>query len=129
VDFAPHGAVIYHINAGLTADDDFPVTNGLLVGVDFRRAGRHHNHYVKGILMIYQEQMIKDTKDEDLTEILPVGHPIPTDFWQSPSIESLAEAQGVQPLTNLTALFGTWPGEVDDGLEDAIYQNKRGKNE
>ncbi len=42
------------------------------------------------------------------------------DFRNSPTIEELAEAQGVKPLQDITALFGTWPGEEDDGFEENI---------
>ncbi len=42
------------------------------------------------------------------------------DFRNSPTIEELEEAQGVKPLQDITALFGTWPGEADDGFEEEI---------
>ncbi|MBM3300131.1 MAG: hypothetical protein FJY85_09270 [Deltaproteobacteria bacterium] len=45
---------------------------------------------------------------------------MPTDFWTSPTIEELAQAQCVEPLTDVTSLFGTWPGDADDGFEDSI---------
>ena len=41
-------------------------------------------------------------------------------FWESPSLEDLAHSQNIQPLADVRALFGTWPGEVDDGFEEAI---------
>ena len=41
-------------------------------------------------------------------------------FWESPSLENLAHSQNVQPLADVRALFGTWPGEEDDGFEEAI---------
>ncbi len=43
-----------------------------------------------------------------------------SDFRNSPTIEELAEAQGVKPLQNISDLFGTWPGEEDDGFEEEI---------
>jgi len=44
----------------------------------------------------------------------------PSDFRNSPTIEELAEVQGVKPLQNISDLFGTWPGEEDDGFEEEI---------
>ena len=41
-------------------------------------------------------------------------------FWESPSLEDLAHSQNVQPVPDVRALFGTWPGEEDDGFEAAI---------
>ena len=50
----------------------------------------------------------------------------PPDFWNSPAIEELAEAQGVNPLEDITVLFGTWPGEADDGFEEKPNSGKDG---
>lgn len=41
-------------------------------------------------------------------------------FWESPTLEELARAQNVQPITDVQALFGTWPGEENDGFEAAV---------
>ena len=46
------------------------------------------------------------------------GH-ISPDFWESPTLDELAKAQNVGPL-DTAARRGTWPGEDDDGFEDAI---------
>ena len=35
-------------------------------------------------------------------------------------MEELARAQNVQPMTDVQALFGTWPGDEDDGILKAI---------
>jgi len=48
------------------------------------------------------------------------GTPLPTDFWQSPSLDQLVELQGVRPLADIASLFGTWPGDPDDGFEEAV---------
>lgn len=64
-------------------------------------------------------QRLEDQEDAQ-KELLPVGTPLPTDFWSSPSIEELAQAQSVEPMADVTALFGTWPGKVDDGFEVSI---------
>ena len=42
-------------------------------------------------------------------------------FWESPALEELARVQNVQPLTDVQVLFGTWPGDEDDGFEEAVY--------
>lgn len=54
--------------------------------------------------------------------ILPSGAPLPGDFWQAMSFDELAAAQGVGPLTNIDALIGTWPGDVNDGFEESVQR-------
>ena len=71
-------------------------------------------------IVIHDIQQLED-KGEELEYLLPQGTPLPSDFWQSPTLEELAEAQGVRPVKNVSALFGTWPGEVDDNFEDNIH--------
>jgi hypothetical protein len=63
-----------------------------------------------------------EAKEDQATEILPSGAPLPGDFWQAMSFEELATAQGVRPLADIDALIGTWPGEVDDGFEEAVHK-------
>ncbi len=46
--------------------------------------------------------------------------PLSAIFWESPTLEELAHAQNVQPMTDVQVLFGTWPGDEDDGFEEAI---------
>ncbi len=41
-------------------------------------------------------------------------------FWESPTLEQLARAQNVQPMTDVKSLFGTWPGDEDDGFEATV---------
>ncbi len=41
-------------------------------------------------------------------------------FWDSPSLEELVRHQNVRPLDIVEDLFGTWPGDDDDGFEAAI---------
>ena len=41
-------------------------------------------------------------------------------FWESPTLEELAQVQNGKPLIDVWALFGTWPGDLDDGFEEAI---------
>lgn len=70
-------------------------------------------------------QRLEDQEDAQ-EELLPVGTPLPTDFWTSPTIEELAHAQSVEPMTDVTALFGAWPGEADDGFEVTIRSLRNG---
>ena len=64
----------------------------------------------------------KRERDRKAIDLLPQGTPISQGFWASPSLEELAEAQNVQPMANVRDLFGTWPGEKDDGFEAAVDQ-------
>lgn len=44
----------------------------------------------------------------------------PRSFWASVSVEELIEEQQVVPVEDLSVLYGSWPGKVDDGFEEAI---------
>jgi hypothetical protein len=46
--------------------------------------------------------------------------PPPGDFWQALSLDELAESQAAVPLQDVSVLFGTWPGDMDDGFEELI---------
>jgi hypothetical protein len=70
-------------------------------------------------IVLHDIQRLED-REEERADLLPQGTPLPTDFWQSLSIEELAQAQGVKPIDDITLLFGTWPGEPDDGFEEDI---------
>ena len=61
-------------------------------------------------------------RDDEAADLLPQGTPISRGFWESPTLDELAEAQNVKPLADVKALFGTWPGEADDGFEEAINE-------
>lgn len=41
-------------------------------------------------------------------------------FWESPTLEELARSQNVKPMADVQPLFGTWPGQENDGFEAAI---------
>ncbi len=75
-------------------------------------------HKITSIKMVDIQRL--EDREDDQEELLPVGTPLPTDFWTSPTIEELAEAQSVKPMADVTTLFGTWPGEADDGFEVSI---------
>lgn len=63
-----------------------------------------------------------EAKADQSREILPSGAPLPGDFWQALSFEELAAAQGVGPMIDIEAVIGTWPGDVDDGFENAVHR-------
>ena len=47
------------------------------------------------------------------------------DFFASRSLEQLAEAQGVHPLTNPKELAGRWPNDENvDEFVEAIYESR-----
>lgn len=61
---------------------------------------------------------------------LPASSPLMEGaFWESRTIEELAILQDVQPMEDVSVLFGTWPGEPDDGFEEAIDQLRHGNSD
>ena len=70
-------------------------------------------------IKIHDIQRLEDREDE-CADLLPQGAPLPMDFWRSLSLGELAESQGVNPIQDVKVLFGTWPGEENDGFEDDI---------
>lgn len=59
-------------------------------------------------------------RENEATDLLPQGTPISRGFWTSPTLDELAQAQNVRPMTDVRTLFGTWPGEMNDGFEETI---------
>jgi hypothetical protein len=70
-------------------------------------------------IRIHDIERLEDRENE-AAELLPQGTPISRDFWESPTLDELAQSQHVQPMADARALFGTWPGEDDDGFEASI---------
>ncbi len=58
-------------------------------------------------------------------EIEPTGAVLPGNFWHAMSFEELAAAQGVGPLADIDQIIGTWPGDVNDGFEEAALKLRR----
>lgn len=58
----------------------------------------------------------------EATDLVPLGTPISRDFWESPTLDELAESQNVKPVTDVEALLGGWPGDVDDGFEEEVLK-------
>lgn len=46
-------------------------------------------------------------------------------FQQGSRFEEFARLQGVQPVENPGDLLGGWPGDVDDGFEEAVSAWRR----
>jgi len=43
-----------------------------------------------------------------------------TDELKISKLDELAESQNVIPMADVRTLFGSWPGEEDDGFENTI---------
>ena len=72
-------------------------------------------------IKIHDIERLEDREYEG-ADLLPQGTPISQSFWESPTLDELAKSQNVQPMANVRALFGTWPGEENDGFEADIYE-------
>ena len=70
-------------------------------------------------IKIHDIERLRDRLGET-TDLLPQGVPVAWDFRESRTLEELAKLQNVGPIKDIRDLFGTWPGEVDDGFEEAI---------
>ena len=64
------------------------------------------------------DMRLEDKENE--ANLLPQGSPISRSFWESPSLEELARAQNVMPVTDVASLLGGWPGDAGDGFEEEI---------
>jgi len=70
-------------------------------------------------IKIHNIERLEDRENED-TDLLPKGTPVSQDFWESPTLDDLAQSQQVQPIADVRTLFGTWPGDDDDGFEVSV---------
>lgn len=70
-------------------------------------------------IKIHDIERLEDREGE-AADLLPQGTPISRGFWESPTLDELAQAQNVRPMTDVRTLFGTWPGEMNDGFEETI---------
>jgi hypothetical protein len=77
-----------------------------------------------GSIKIHDIRCLEDREDVRV-DLIPQGSPLPADFWRSPNLDDLAETQGIRPVKNIQALFGTWPGDKDDGFEDEIHSMRQ----
>ena len=65
------------------------------------------------------------TRLNEDADLLPKGTSILQSFWESPTLQELAKSQDGQPVADVRALSGTWPGDKDDGFEAAIDELRR----
>lgn len=72
-------------------------------------------------IKIHDIERLEEREDE-ATDLLPQGTPISRDFWESGTLDELAESQNVHPVTDVESLLGGWPGDVDDGFEEEILK-------
>lgn len=70
-------------------------------------------------IQIHDIERLEESEDESV-DLPPQEALFSQDFWESPSLEELAKAQGVKPMKDASEIIGTWPGEVDDGFEEWI---------
>ena len=63
-----------------------------------------------------------DNETEMGIDLLPKGTAVGTSFWATPTLEYLADFQSVAPLDTSQRLFGTWPGDENDGFEATIIE-------
>jgi hypothetical protein len=45
-------------------------------------------------------------------------------FWDSKTIEELAKQQSVEPVSDISSLYGTWPDDLFDGFEEFINKER-----
>ena len=80
-----------------------------------------NNYLFKNNLTGHSDIVTMIAGREDIAiDLLPQGTPISQDFWESPTLEDLAHSQNILPMMDVSVMFGTWPGEDDDGFEAAI---------
>ena len=80
-------------------------------------------------IKIHDIERLEDREGE-AADLLPQGTPISRNFWESPTLDELAQTQNVRPMADIRALFGTWPGEIDDDFEkdiDAVRHSHAGR--
>jgi hypothetical protein len=70
-------------------------------------------------IKIHDIERLEDREGE-AADLLPQGTPISRSFWESPTLDELAQGQNVRPMADVRALFGTWPGEISDGFEQEV---------
>ena len=64
------------------------------------------------------KELSDDVDEVPRTEISP-------SFWDSSTLDGLARAQNVEPVSDVEDLFGTWPGDESDGFETTIDALRR----
>jgi hypothetical protein len=74
-------------------------------------------HIENGLVVLDQPLPLPDGTPVRVEAIAP----IPADFWQSCSLDELAERQGVSSPRSLEDLLGGWPSdELNDDFEETF---------
>jgi hypothetical protein len=55
----------------------------------------------------------------------PAGRQLPQGGQRSLTFDEIAALQGVGPIEDPNELVGGWPGEIDDGFEEAVLAWRR----
>jgi hypothetical protein len=83
-------------------------------------------HIVKGMVVLDRPLPLPDGTPVRVEPIAAV----PAEFWQSCSLEELAERQGVSAPGTVDDLLGGWPtDERDDDFEAALLSWRKGELE
>ncbi len=72
-------------------------------------------------IRIHDIETLDDNTQEGI-DLLPKGTAVGTSFWAAPTLDELADYQNVKPLKTAQNLFGTWPGDENDGFEETIIE-------
>jgi hypothetical protein len=79
----------------------------------------YQGHVEKGMVVLDQPLLLPDGTPV-LVEPIPPAH---GDFWQSFSLDELAQQQGVSPPRSLDDLLGGWPtDELNDEFEQTFLR-------
>ncbi len=63
-----------------------------------------------------------ENQDSNLNDLFSDSVPVSRTFWQSPTLDELIHKQNAEPIADVRTLYGTWPGEDDDGFEEAVNE-------
>ena len=103
-----------------TQQDDDEKENQEIV-IDYDESGNISSMEIRNA-----SQKIKNItkfKNKGMDEKIPFQERVyPQDFWKSYTLDELAAMQKVKPVTDLSKIIGTWPGEIDDGFEKEILK-------
>jgi hypothetical protein len=47
------------------------------------------------------------------------------EFWNPLSLVELAESRGIKPLGKLEEILGEWPGDLNDGFEEWVMEQRK----
>ncbi|MFW5640780.1 MAG: hypothetical protein ACOC0H_06425, partial [Thermodesulfobacteriota bacterium] len=64
----------------------------------------------------------RNPPQEEQSDLIPQGTPITRDFWESMTLDELAEAQNARPVTDAETLLSGWPGNPEDGFEEENHK-------